>query len=106
MERPNLSLRGVCIYDLGPERVLAFDLHDLLTVGGNLARELSWQCSNVECIGDAAHDLHALSDSGRSISGDALMEIARRLLQTIDGDFRGYSAAGALTLHLRAVDST
>lgn len=100
-------MEAVTIHDSTPNGVLSFDLADLLRIAGPSALASIWRCRGVEAIGPDASRLHAASDDGRSLSGEALIDIAAGVTQVIDGDFVAeHSNDGPPWLVIRAVDST
>lgn len=99
-------LQGVKIKDID-EGFLSFDLKDILPLAGERAAASQWRCRFVECLGESAEELHAISDAGRIISGGELLRIASDLLQVIDGQFEAYSDANAEPwLVVKAIDSS
>ena len=61
----------------------------------------------MECMGDAANELEALSDDGKSVDGSRLIELAARTRQVIWGEFRGrLPVEVADSLVIKAIDST
>lgn len=100
-------MKAVAIHDTSPAGALSFDLADLLLVAGPRARESTWQCQLVECVGALADVLHSMSDRGIAISGDALVHIASGVTQVIDGEFIAQRPdETAPWLIIRAIDST
>jgi hypothetical protein len=98
-------MRGLTIADTS-DGFLTFDLFDILELLHEQAVSLSWTCSAVECVGETADKVHALSDSGHSVRGADLSILARGITQTIDGVFVGHAADGVAVLRICAVDST
>jgi len=67
----------------------------------------NWQCRDVDCLGDSASSLMSLAESGASLSGDALLALARGVYQIIDGDFVATRPGDEKQwLAIRAVDSS
>ena len=84
-----------------------FDLIDILCQFEIETKLSVWRVERLECLGRNAERLHSLADRDVRIPGDQLMDIARGLLQTIDGDFSAYQpGTERCWLRLRAVDST
>ncbi len=99
-------LQGIEIKDVDGG-CLSFDLKDILPLAGGRAAASQWRCRFVECVGESAEELHAVSDAGRRISGDELLRIASNLLQVIDGQFEAYGNGGAEPwLVVKAIDSS
>jgi hypothetical protein len=100
------NMGGIEIHDMGPLGFLAFDLRDLLNAVGPDAALFRWRCSDVDCTGVTAKQMHDLSDRGINISGQELAELAAGLVQVIDGDFEARDEAGAQVMLIRAIDSS
>lgn len=84
-------MRGIMIRDISPtENALAFDLIDILRAIGPQAERSIWKFEGLECLGDAADHLHAVSDNASVIDGKDLVRLASQIYQSIDGDFLGY----------------
>jgi hypothetical protein len=87
--------------------VLAFDLIEMLRLDESGARSSVWRCCNVECTGELADALHAVSASREIIPGDEFVRLASGVAQVIDGDFLALQpGASQPWLLVRAVDST
>jgi hypothetical protein len=98
--------QAVTIHDTR-DRVLAFDLIDILRLAGPDAESSSWHCRNVECTGDLAEELHRVSDAGSALTGVEMLRLAGGLLQVIDGDFEAYRPGETRPwLVVRAIDSS
>ena len=98
--------QAVTIHDIR-DRVLAFDLIDILRIAGPDAESSSWRCRNVECTGDLAEELHRASDAMSALTGAEMLRLAGGVLQIIDGDFEAYSASETRPwLVVRAIDSS
>ncbi len=98
---------GVEIHDMQPRGYLALDLRDIVECLGPAVEGRTWTCKWVECTGEAAPELTRLSDSGESFAGHQLSELARRIVQVIDGDFIGTRPGEASpSLLIRAEDSS
>lgn len=98
-------MRGIEIHDRD-ERVLSFDLEEVLQVLGGAIDCLTWHCSNVEAVGASASALHSLADGGTACTGAELRRISRGITQTIDAEFRGVDSAGKSAILIRAIDSS
>ena len=97
---------AVTIHDTR-DRVLAFDLVDILRVVGLDAKSSSWRCRSVECTGDLAAELHRVSVSGSTLSGAEMFRLAGGVFQVIDGDFAAYRLGETRPwLVVRAIDSS
>jgi hypothetical protein len=101
--------RGLEISDCDEEeRVLSFDLLDLLDVlGEERVGGYHWICQGVECSGPGADALHAADDDGLVLSGETLWDLATHIDQTIEGLFLALPpGSGEVVIGLRAMDST
>ena len=101
--------RGVIrIDDHNPSRnVLVVDLREILLQFEPEARISTWRASGVECTGDAAAEMHALSDTATTVVGPRLLDLASRIVQTIDGTFEGYWPGDTLPwVVIEAIDSS
>jgi len=100
------SMKGLTIRSSGGSP--NFDLVDILAAIGDDAATSLWTCRNVECSGgEAAAALHRASDCGDVLLGSALLEIARDVDQTIDGEFSGARyGEDEPWLRIRAVDGS
>jgi hypothetical protein len=108
-EIQELISSGVTIRDLKPDRSgLAFDLIDILVLLGADAQRSNWTVPYVECVGgEAAAALDAASEAQEQLTGMRLIELARGLVQTIDGEFIGsLPGEAARWIVIRAVDSS
>jgi hypothetical protein len=85
-------------------------LPDLLTrVGNARVRDSVWTLRGVEAAGDpgAAQELAAISQQGLALPGDALIALAERGVQIIDGELVGQRGDAAEPwIVLRGVDSS
>lgn len=104
-------MKGVTIKDTGPSRnLLAFDLKDILRAIGPVVESLEWRLEDIDCTGEGSDEIHDLCDRGEQVTGARLVALAERILQTIDGEFRGYRSDAPDRdmpwLIIRAVDST
>ena len=99
---------GVAITDQSQEGFLEIDLIDILCLLGSLVKNSEWELSGVECAGgNAADDLHRLSDSSARVPGRSLLRLAADVTQIIDGLFKGYrNGENHPWIVVRAVDSS
>jgi len=101
-------MRGLTVSDKDARNVLTFDLKDILPLLGEKGLNSTWSIKGLEAIdGEAAKELHALSDTEQVVSGERLRELAAAISQTIDGEFAG-SLNESLEpwIRIRAVDSS
>src|SRR5262245_43271190 len=103
-------MSAVTIHDwrpLGGGNVMAFDLIDILRLAERDVRTSALRCRNVECMGELAEELHRVSDTGITISGQEMLQLASNIRQTIDGNFEATrDGENHPWLVVRAVDST
>lgn len=98
--------QAVTIHDIR-DRVLAFDLIDILRLAGPDAELSSWRWRNVECTGKLAEELHRVSDAECALAGAEMLRLAAGVLQIIDGDFEAYRPGATRPwLVVRAIDSS
>lgn len=98
--------QAVTIHDLH-DRVLAFDLIDILRLAGPVAESSSWRCRHVECMGDLAEELHRACEAEPALPGAEMFRLADGGRQIIWGDFEAYRPGETRPwLIVRAVDST
>jgi diaminopimelate decarboxylase len=98
--------QAVTIHDIR-DRVLAFDLIDILRLVGPDAESSSWRCRKVECAGDLAEELHRVSDAESPLTGAEMLRLAGGVFQIIDGDFEAYRPGETRPwLVVRAIDSS
>jgi hypothetical protein len=98
--------QAVTIHDIR-DRVLAFDLIDILRLAGPDAEASSWRCRNVECTGDLAEELHRASDAESALTGVEMLRLAVGVVQVIDGEFEAYRPDEHRPwLVVRAIDSS
>src|SRR5487761_1592200 len=99
-------MRGLSIADFDERQVLKIDLADILRVVEQPANESVWRLANIEALGEAeAHELHRLSDEGRSVDGTTLARLASGVSQVIDGELRAFRHGSETPwLIIRAVD--
>ena len=71
-----------------PDR--GIDLYDLIAALGERALRSTWLGSDVNCFGEKAEELYALTDRNQPIQGRALLEIASGIRQTRQGDFHAF----------------
>lgn len=98
--------QAVTIHDIR-DRVLAFDLIDMLRLAASDAESSSWRCRNVECTGDLADELHCVSDAESAVTGAEMLRLAGGVAQVIDGDFEACRPGETRPwLIVRAIDSS
>jgi hypothetical protein len=98
---------GVEIRDMHPRGFLAFDLREILRCLGSEATDRVWRCQGLDVTGDAAEELEATEEAGTELSGDALLCLADRTTQVIDGQFLGRLPGEVVpSVRIRAIDST
>jgi tetratricopeptide (TPR) repeat protein len=68
------------------------DLYELIAALGKRALDSTWSGSGVDCDGEKAEELYALTDRNRPIPGRDLLQIASGIRQTIQGDFQAFDA--------------
>lgn len=94
------------------DRVLAFDLRDLLRLLAPLSLEAEWRVSpfedEFEATGEGAMRLEELADNGGLITGNELLALAENTWQVIWGQFVGVLSGGSEKpwITIRAVDSS
>jgi hypothetical protein len=82
-----ITITDKCCNDL----LLGVELVDILCLLGKHSRNLEWEISGVESIGNEAADrLHELSDNKARISGRTLLQLAAGVSQIVEGKFVGY----------------
>lgn len=101
-------MRGVTIGGLNKQNVLTIDLIDVLRLLENEVLETQWTLSGVEALGgEAAEELHRLSDAQARVSGRKLIELATDVSQVVDGEFRGFRNQDRNPwIIIRAIDSS
>jgi len=92
--------------ETGYAKALNFDLSDILAVIGQIGRESEWCCRGVECTGEYASEMHAISDQGLIVSGRTLAHTALMITQTIDGQFMAIREKMNPWLMVEAIDSS
>ena len=99
---------GVTIQDVDDRNVLAVDLKDILDIAGVRALRSRWLLSEVQAGGtEAAEELQRLSDTGKFIEGDRILDLSKQVWQVIDGKFQGFDYGSANPwIIVIAVDST
>lgn len=71
--------------------VLDFDLIDILEVIKTDIISSNWLVSpHIECSGEGSEELYRIAEGGTLIDGFQLVKIASKLVQVIDGEFKGY----------------
>src|SRR3954468_17730102 len=81
--------QAVTIHDTR-DRVLAFDLIDILRIAGPDVESSSWRCRNVECTGDLAEELHRVSDADAAVNGAEMLRLAGGVSQIIEEPRLGF----------------
>jgi tetratricopeptide (TPR) repeat protein len=71
------------------------DLYALIAALGERALHSTWFGSGVDCYGEKAKDLYALTDQNRPIEGHDFLRIASGIRQTIAGDFQAFDPSAA-----------
>ena len=66
------------------------DLYDLIVALGERALRSTWLGSGVNCYGETAGQLYALTAHNRPIQGDDLLQITSGIHQTKEGDFTAF----------------
>jgi hypothetical protein len=101
------TMCGVEIHDMHPRGYLSFDLKDILRSLHDEVVQRVWKVDSVESTGDATRRLEYLSESGDTISGLELIDLAEHTNQVIWGTFRGDElGASSSKLTIKAIDST
>ncbi len=75
-----------------PEQAL--DLYDLIAALGDRALNSIWFGNGVECYGESAEELYALTSQNQPIEGGDLLSITAGIRQTIAGDFHAFDPVG------------
>ena len=85
----------------------ALDLYELVAALGERALHATWFGSGVECYGEKAAELYAVTDQNQAIAGHDLLQIASGIRQTIHGDFQAFDP-GAVSpwIFIRAWDGS
>jgi hypothetical protein len=104
-------MRSVEILDdveVNGHRLLAFDLKDILDLFQDKALQSDWQLSRVECTGEpACRDLEQFSDKSVIVPGRTLVDIARNVVQVVNGCFSGIIRGESTPwIRIDALDST
>jgi tetratricopeptide (TPR) repeat protein len=87
----------------GEQRETEVDLYNLIAALDERALQSVWLGSGVECYGESAEELNALTDQNQPIEGGDLLAISAGIRQTIAGDFHAFDpGASAHWLFLRA----
>jgi len=83
------------------------DLYELIVALGERALHSTWFGSGLECYGENAEDLYALTDQNRPVEGGDLLRIASGIRQTIKGDFQAFDpGATSHWIFIRAWDGS
>jgi tetratricopeptide (TPR) repeat protein len=81
----------------------SLDLYDLFTALGERALNSTWFGSGVNCSGEKAEELYALTNQDKPIEGRDLLSIASGIRKTRQGDFQAFDAgANAPWVFIRA----
>jgi len=75
---------------LSEEKNPELDIYGLIVALGERALNSMWFGSDVECYGEKAEELYALTDHDRPIEGHELLRITSGIRQTIKGDFQAF----------------
>jgi tetratricopeptide (TPR) repeat protein len=75
-----------------PEQAL--DLYDLIAALGDRALNSIWLANGVECYGESAEELYALTGQNQPIEGGDLLAISAGIRQTIAGEFQAFDPGG------------
>ncbi len=88
--------------------VLSFDLKELLATLGEDGEQSKWTISGAEASGAAAEELYAAQNRSERMHGAVLRQIADKVEQVIEGEFRAYEHDDDANswLILRAIDSS
>jgi len=76
-----------------PEQQL--DLYDLILSLGERGLRSIWFGSDVDCDGEKAEELYALTDPNNLIEGRILLDIAAGIRRTFEGDFQAFDPGTA-----------
>ncbi|MEM9744240.1 MAG: hypothetical protein AAF918_16265 [Pseudomonadota bacterium] len=100
-------MRLLTITDFDPDtNFLSFDLIDILMAIKPTLGPMNWRLNQVECVGAQADVVHKICDEESTVTTAELIELAKAIDQTIDGEFCGYPRnLNKPTLCIRAVDS-
>jgi hypothetical protein len=84
------------------------DLVDILRLLELSISATEWEIYHVECIGgEAANELHHLSDKKVRVDGNTLLQLAANVSQVIEGVFVGYKGGqDRAWVIVKVVDST
>lgn len=88
--------------------VLSFDLKDLLAILSEDGERSKWTVNGAEVLGRAAEELYAVQSRRERQHGAVLRQLAEKLEQVIEGEFRAYGHDEDANpwLILRATDSS
>jgi hypothetical protein len=83
-------------------------LVELLELLGERGRHSTWRLRGLEVSpSESAERWHSLSNTGRAVSGNELVALAREEAQLIDGELEGWQGEGQRPwVVIRAIDST
>ena len=68
----------------------SLDLYALIAALGQRALESIWLASGVQCDGESAEELYALTSQNQPIEGGDLLAISAGIRQTLAGDFHAF----------------
>lgn len=71
------------------------DLHDLLTALGERARHSTWFGRGLQCEGEKAEELYALTEGDQPVEGGILLAVTAGIRKTAAGDLQAFHAASA-----------
>lgn len=98
---------GITISDADAKDFLTLDLRDILALIPEDGARWLWGVSGAEAVGPSAEALHSASDAGDTLSLVRLREIAAKITQTINGEFRSFrDGESEPWVVVRAVDSS
>lgn len=102
------QIRILTVRDLRPkQRILAFDVIDILRLLEPELEQTQWEVSGLECTGEASERLYAIEASRERVSGSVLREVTSKIRQVIDGKFVGHKGtAGPPWVTILAWDSS
>ena len=102
-----MPAQQTAIISLHPDRAapLAFDLKDILSALGSKGEQWTWWVRNLDWLGEGAEDLcrqvEAAGPKGRSLSFTDLLNRARKVHQTVEGEFLAFPRG----LDIKSIDA-